>query len=298
MRATVEETRRPKSFDVVCAGEALWKLATPRGPTAKGLPSVRLRPGGGAVDVALALARQGLRVGLATVLTDDKLGRARFERIAASGVDVGGVALSRPRSGFVLVDASGGANQVPADVEERPPLEIPEGGKSDVLLLSGLSPVVSHAAALCKAARAARRKGTFVLLDFNASLHVWAGRDPRTIRMVLREVDAARCSVADLAVVGLDVEMVRAFLRQSAVLTVSDGNGGATATGPFGEVVLVPPAANLRRAHGSGDSVAAALCVELTRPGEVGESPSARWHRALRRGHAGAAMGDGPAFPG
>jgi 2-dehydro-3-deoxygluconokinase len=284
MRAT--EQRLPKSFDVVCAGEALWRLATPEGPSAKGLASMRLRPGGGAVDVALALAREGLRVGLATVLTDDEFGRARFEELADSGVDVAGVALSRPRSGFVLVDASGGANQVPADVEEQPPLEVPDTWTSELLLLSGLSPVVSHAAALCKAARAARRKGALVLLDFNASLHLWAGRDPRTIRMILREVDAARCSIADLAVVGLDVEMVRPLLRQSAVLVVSDGAGGAVARGPFGEVAVAPPAANLHRASGLGDSVAATLCVELTRPGEVGESPSARWHRALRRGYA------------
>jgi 2-dehydro-3-deoxygluconokinase len=285
----VEEQRSANNFDVVCAGDALWRLAAPKGPSTKGLPSMRLRPGGGAVDVALALAREGLRVGLATVRTDDKFGRARYEQIAASGVDVGGVVLSRPRSGFVLVDASGGANQTPADVEEQPPLEVPDGWTSELLLLSGLSPVVSHAAALCKAARAARRKGTLVLLDFNASLHLWAGRDPRTIRMVLRELDAARCSLADLAVVGLDVEAVRPLLKQSAVLVVSDGAGGAVANGPFGEVA-VAPAAEVRRANDSGDAVTAALCVELTRRGEVGESPGARWHRALQRGYAMASM--------
>jgi 2-dehydro-3-deoxygluconokinase len=71
MRATVDEQRRPKQFDVVCAGEALWKLATPKGPSAKDLARMHLRPGGGAVVVALALAREGLRVGLATVLTED-----------------------------------------------------------------------------------------------------------------------------------------------------------------------------------------------------------------------------------
>jgi 2-dehydro-3-deoxygluconokinase len=173
-------------------------------------------------------------------------------------------------------------------VEEQPPLEVPDGWTAEVLLLSGLSPVVSHAAALCRAARAARRKGSLVLLDFNASLHVWAGRDPRTIRMVLREVDAARCSVADLAVVGLDVETVRRFLRSRAALVVSDAVGGAVARGPFGEVVFTPPEEAPIRPSGSGDAVTAALCTELTRACEVGESPSSRWYRALQRGHAAA----------
>jgi 2-dehydro-3-deoxygluconokinase len=240
------------------------------------------------VDVALALAREGLRVGLATVFTDDRFGRACFERIAESGVDIGGVALARARSGFVLVDASGGANQVPADMEEQPPLQVPDGWTAEVLLLSGLSPVVSHAAALCRVARAARRKGSLVLLDFNAGLHLWAGRDPRMIRMVLREVDAARCSVADLAVVGLDVEMVRRYLRPSAILVVSDGVGGAVARGPFGEVAFTPPEDAPLRSSGSGNAVTAALCAELTRPREVGESPSSPWYRALKRGHAAA----------
>jgi 2-dehydro-3-deoxygluconokinase len=249
---------------------------------------VRFRPGGGAVEVALALAHQGLRVGLATVLTDDEIGRRSLERIAASNVHVGGVSLARPRAGFVLVDASGGARQVPSPAEEDPPLEVPVGWSSRIMVLSGLSPVVSHAAALCKAARAARRDGALVLIDFNASLHVWVGRDPRTIRSVLREVDVARCSYADLAVLGMDVAMAREALRPTAVLLVSDGTGRAVATGPFGEVVVARREAIALRPLGAGDAFTAAVCAELTRPGEPGESPSALWHRALVRGCAAA----------
>jgi len=156
------------------------------------------------------------------------------------------------------------------------------------LLLSGLSPAVSHAAALCKAARAARRSGAFVLIDFNASLRAWAGRDSRTIRMVLREVDAARCSLADLAVVGMDVAAVRGVLRPGAVLVVSDDHGGAVATGPFGEVAFVPSQGSQSRAAGAGDACTAAICREMARRAEPGESPNARWFRALQRGHAAA----------
>jgi 2-dehydro-3-deoxygluconokinase len=276
---------RPRRFDVICAGEALLKLAPVADRRSSGM---RLRPGGGAVDVALALAREGLRVGLATVLTDDELGRRSLERIAASNVHVGGVALARPRAGFLLVDSSGGAKQVPTIAEEEAPLEVPVGWSSRMMVLSGLSPVVSHAAALCKAARAARRDGALVLIDFNASLHVWVGRDPRTIRMVLREVDVARCSYADLAVLGMDVATVRGALRPTAVLVVSDGAGGAVATGPFGEVAVAPREAIPLRPRGAGDAFTAAVCAELTRPGEPGESPSSLWYRALRRGHAAA----------
>ena len=236
------------------------------------------------MNVALALARQGLRVGLATVLTDDEFGRTGLKKIAAAKVDVGGVALARPRTGFVLVDSSGGAKQVPSFAEEDAPLEVPAGWSSRIMVLWGLSPVVSHAAALCKAARGARRDGALVLVDFNASLHVWVGRDPRSIRMVLREVDVARCSYADLAVLGMDMATVRAALRPTAVLLVNDEMGGAVATGPFG--VAAPGGAGPLPPNGSGDAFTAAVCAELTRPGEPGETASSLWHRALRRGHA------------
>jgi 2-dehydro-3-deoxygluconokinase len=279
----VPEKGRVRRFDAICAGEALWKLA-PAG-TVQG---VRLRPAGGAVNVALALAREGLRTGLATVLTDDDFGRRTLEKIAASGVDVGGVALARTRAGFVLVDASGGAKQVPSLAEEESPLRVPRQWSSQILILSGVSPVISHAAALCKAARAARRQGALVVVDFNASLHVWAGRDPRMLRGLLREVDVARCSLADLAVLGMDVTTVRSVLRRSAVLVVGEGAGEAMATGPFGEVTFAPREALPIRPNGAGDAFTAAVCAELVRPAEPGESPNALWYRALRRGHVAA----------
>jgi sugar/nucleoside kinase (ribokinase family) len=276
---SIEEEPRAKRFDVICAGEALWKIATPAGPLSRTSPAVR--PGGGPMNIALALASQGLRIGLATVLADDTLGRGYVEKIAVSGVDVAGVSLARSRPGIVRVDASGGASPLPADAEQQQPLEVPVGWSCRILLLSGLSPVVSHAAALCKAARAARRDGSFVLIDFNASLHVWAGRDARTIRMVLREVDAARCSLADLAVLGMDVATVRAALRPTAVLVVGDGAGGAVATGPFGEATFAPPR-GVRLRTGAGDACTAAICAELLRPVDPGESAAARWFRALQ----------------
>jgi hypothetical protein len=46
-------------------------------------------------------------------------GSRRCLPIAAAGIDVGGVTFARPGKGFVLIDASGGANQVPSDAEEE-----------------------------------------------------------------------------------------------------------------------------------------------------------------------------------
>lgn len=254
-----------RAFDVICAGEAL------------------------VINAALALAQQGLRVGLATVLSDDTHGRATKERIAAKGVDVTGVDLAQPTSGLVFV--RGGARQVVPVREEERPVSIPEGWSSKVLLLSGMSPIVSHGAALCKAARAGRRMGSVVVVDVNARWDLWEGRDARSILMVLREADVVWCSAEDLFGMKMSATAVRASMRKNAVLALSDGAGSAFVSGPFGEVArAATPANRMHAGTDGGDAFATAICAELARAGHPGEesgalASGALWQRALDRGH-------------
>lgn len=286
-----------RAFDVICAGEALVSV-TGTGTDGAGIaePALRFRLGGGALNAALALARQGLRVGLATVLSDDTLGRALKERIAAAGVDVGGVELAQPTPGIVFV--RGGARQVISVGDEERPVSIPEGWSSQVLLLSGMSPVVSHGAALCKAARAGRRAGSVVVVDVNARWELWEGRDARSILMVLREADVVWCSAEDLFGLNMDAAAMHVAMRKNAVLALSDGAGSAFATGPFGEVVratsareprdAVPQIADALGGADGGDAFATAICAELARAGHAGEESGELWKRALQRGHEAA----------
>lgn len=258
-------------FDVICAGEALalWN--------AVGMQP-RLRPGGGAVNAAFALARRGLRVGLATVVADDTFGRTLTSRLAAAGVDIGGVVLAAPRTDLVVVHGTGTAGEVVSYRDDEKPVTVPAGWSSEVLLLSGLSPVVAEAAALCKAARAARRAGTIVVVDVNARWQVWAGRDSRAIRMLLREADVVRCSARDLATLHLDVADVRASSRREAVLVLTSELGDAIASGPFGEVTV---RATGPRSIEEGDALTAGVCAALARAGTPGEDRADLWRRAL-----------------
>jgi sugar/nucleoside kinase (ribokinase family) len=261
------------SFEVVCAGEPFWKAARLRGDgLAPPAASAAI------LDATRALARRGLRVGLATVLDDNRPGRALLAQLAALGIDVSGVTLAPQAAELVVVDAAGGQLGV---LSERGTashdFELPSGWSSRVILLSGLSPVTSKAAALCKAARKARREGTSVVLDVAGSLRLWTGRDPRTISMVLREADVVHCSFMDLAVLGIDSASVRGSMRPDATLVVSD-DAGTVATGPFGEVRVKGASRN------AGDGCAAAICADLARPRprEAAESLDGRWHRVLR----------------
>jgi sugar/nucleoside kinase (ribokinase family) len=267
------EGRRRASFDVICAGEPLWKAVSLR---SDGLAPPARRAG--ILDVARLLARKEFRVGLATVLDDDTFGRSLLEEMAAQGTDVSGVTLAAPVAGLVVVDAAGGQLGVVSERGTARDFEIPPGWSSQVLLLSGLSPVTSKVAALCKAARKARREGTIVVLDVAGSLRQWAGRDPRMISMVIREADVVRCSLMDLAMLGTDSASIRRAMRPDATLVMGD-DAGTTATGPFGEVRVK---GRTSASEDPGEECTAAVCAELSRPHRSTESQEGRWHRILR----------------
>ncbi len=280
-RRTMREPRT-RTFDVICAGEARVSVALRDGRAEQ--QRVRFRPGGGAMNAALALATEGLRVGLASVLTDDSSGRSLLTKLTASGVDIDGVQMAQPTRSLVFV--RGGARQVVSSREEQQPIAVPERWSSRVLLLSGMSPVVSHAAALCKAARAARRAGAAVVVDVNAMWPVWQGRDARTIRMVLREADVVWCRAEDLFALNMDVTTLRAALRPTAVSVSSDGAGRAWATGPFGEIAHSQEGSPASLPLHEGDAFTVAICEELARVGHADERGGLLWERVLKRAHA------------
>src|SRR5690348_9005971 len=94
-----------RGFDVICAGETAWRVISNARASRLGF-----EPDGGAVKAAVTLARNEMRVGLATVLTDDALGRALFRHLTNAGVDTSGVVLTQPSTRLFFV--SGGARQV------------------------------------------------------------------------------------------------------------------------------------------------------------------------------------------
>lgn len=284
---------RVAAFDVIAAGEARWDLALPGGSSADP-SSPQLLPAGSAVLAAIALARRGLRVGLAAVLGDDTPGRALRAHVAAAGVDIGGVSLSAPQPSLLFVEGRGAAARVVSRGPEEPPVTIPEGWAAQVLLLTGLSPLVAHAGAFCKEARRARRAGTVVVLDLRARRHLWAGHDPRVLRSVLLECDVVRYSTDDMTVLGLDPAAARAMMRPEAVLVVTSPTR-IHATGTFGELTsdrpiasALAPSSSTPESSPPAGGVITAICAELSRSGPTGTDLPELWRRVVTRARPGA----------
>lgn len=273
---------RADDLDVLCVGEALWDLTPPRGGTFAGAPSLRFRPGGAAVNVALLLARLGWRAGLAAVLGDDALGEALAARVSARGVSTALVRRAPPRTGLCFAEPAGEGTRVVgyrSAGDEAP--ELGAGWRARALLLTGLAPSPEQATRFGAAASEGRRRGALVVVDVNARPRLWQGRGGAPAWIA--EAGVVKASEEDLAAMGLDERAMRAAMGPKAVLVVTAGPRAARAIGPFGEVRAAPrPAKAEGRAVGAGDAFTAGVLDVLLREGGGDD----RWERALRRGHA------------
>jgi len=273
-------------LDVLCMGEALWDLAPPRGQTFAAARSLRFRPGGGAVNVALALARLGWKAGLAATVGADALGDALTSQLAARGVGTALVQRAPPRTGLVFVeDTRSSAKIVAYRQADEPVPQLLPGWNARALLLTGLWPSEAQSARFGAAAREARRQEARVLVDLNARPRMWRGHAGATAPAWLAEASVVKASEEDLATMGLDEATLRAAMNPSAVLVVTAGAGAARAVGPFGEVERAPvPAADLgaTKAVGAGDLFMAGIFDAILRGDRA---DAAFWESTLRRGH-------------
>lgn len=268
-------------LDVLCAGEALWDLKAPA--SFAEADALAFRPGGAAVNVALALAKRKVRVGLAAVVGDDALGEALLARVRTAGVEAW-FARALPRTGLMFAERSAkGARFVGYRSPEEPAPPLPRRWSARALLLTGLMPSREHAAMLGAAARAGRRRGALVMVDVNARPRVWRGRDATPALEVIAESDVVKASADDLAVLGLGVDTLMAAMRRRAVLVTTAGPGPARAVGAFGEVTRAPGRTLAGDPLGAGDAFTAGLLIELLRERDPHDTTT--WDHALRRAH-------------
>lgn len=241
-----------------------------------------MKPGGAAVNVALALAKRGLRVGVSAVVGDDALGEALAARLERAGVEA---ALDRvlPRTPILLAERhEGGARYVGYRSSDEPPPRV-EAREARAVLITGLMPSAEHARALAEAARVARSRGAVVFVDVNARPRVWRGRDPEIARAVVREADVVKASEEDLRVLAIETDLTA---REGSTLVVTAGAGPARATGSFGEIARAPEVVAPGDTLGAGDAFMAGLLVARLAAGGAKDARS--WDRALRAGHASA----------
>ncbi|MGH3361978.1 MAG: carbohydrate kinase family protein [Nocardioides sp.] len=249
---------------VLVVGEALVDVVHARDG------SVTEHPGGSAANVAVALARLGTPVRLATSFADDGHGRLIAEHLRAAGVDLASDPHVVDRTSTAVARlGAGGSAEYEFDLDWR--LGPPSGDRLPAVVhVCSLGAVLSPGAEAVRALAGRVPAGGLVSYDVNARPAV-TGTGPDLLRQVETMAglaDLVKASDEDLAVLypGLGMEeAARALLDVGAqAVAVTCGEQGAAW---FGGVTVRVPSHRVRVVDtiGAGDTFAAALIDSLLR---------------------------------
>ncbi|GAB2756248.1 sugar kinase [Salinifilum aidingensis] len=277
----------PGAFEALCVGETMSLIAPEQPVALENAARFTLSAGGAESNVAMHLAGLGHRVGWASKVGDDPLGRRLVADISAAGVATDLVATeSAAPTGVYFKNPGPDGTRVHYYRSGSAASTMDEGFLGDgvldaveVLHVSGITPALSAACDRMVQHLLARPRRHLLSFDVNHRPAMWPAEQaaPR-----LREL----ADLADIVFVGLDeaaalwgartAEEVRAMLPRPGTVVVKDAANAAWELGA--EPVSVPaPHVDVVEPVGAGDAFAAGYLAGVLR----GFDPQ----RRLRFGH-------------
>lgn len=297
-------------YDVVTLGETMLRFTPANLKRLEAATAFNLEVGGSESNLAVGLARLGLKVLWLSRLTDNPLGRLIERTIAGYGVDTSQVIWTdgdrvglffleegrAPRSSRVIYDRKDSAisQMKPAEL----PLDLFRPEQARLLHLSGITPALSPNLALTaqRALKLAKAAGWQVSFDLNYRSRLWA--PPVALAGCNPFIQAADILFAPLNDVHLiydleaegTPEQALNFLRQQhpqAAIVLTMGKQGAIGAEPGGPVFQQAafPAEEVDRV-GGGDAFAAGFLYSYLTAAETED----RLAQSLRWGAAAAAL--------
>lgn len=265
-----------KPLEVVTWGETMIRLSPPKGRALEDTPYLDVMAGGTESNMAIALSRLGHRVGWASRLPENPLGRRIVGDIRRHDVDVSRVIWAPDEKAGLLFIESGVAprpNRVYYDrsdtaISRLQPNELDYAylGSADVLFLTGVTPALSSGCreAWLRSAKEAKAAGSKVVVDVNYRGKLWSTQAAReTMEAVFPSVDLVLCGLQDLQLMfGMPADPVLAsesFANVYGVKQVVLTLGGDGALFREGDSVLTEPVVptDIQDRIGSGDAFAA-----------------------------------------
>jgi fructokinase len=267
---------------ILVCGEALIDLFV--GPAVGAEMPARAVPGGSPFNVAIGLARLGVRSGFLGCLSRDRFGLLLADVLAQEGVDIRSIVRSdRPSTISVVATApdgqptysfhgEGAADRalLPADLPARLPDEV------EALTFGSFAMVVEPVGSTY-AELAEREKGRRVIsVDPNlrpavvGDLGRWAAASER----YFRAADIVKASDEDVRIAWsgkATIGEAAAFWRDrgAKLVVITQGARGATAFAAAGTVSVPAPPITVRDTVGAGDSFHAALLARLSSTGRL-----------------------------
>ena len=187
-------------YDVVTFGEAMVRLSPPHFQRLEQAQSFDAQPGGAELNVAVGVARLGLKSAWVSKLPKNGLGYLIRNRAQELGVDCSHIVWSdkgragiyfvefgsSPRASSVLYDRAGSAISMvqPGEIDWE---KVFSGSKH--FHMSGITPALSGSAseATAEALKAAKKAGCTVSYDLNYRKKLWTPADAKKIQEPLME---------------------------------------------------------------------------------------------------------------
>jgi fructokinase len=273
------------TLDAICFGEALWDMHE-RSPG-----MFERHVGGASANVAIALARLGLRAGVVAGIGADDFGDALVAAMRDDGVETRFVKRFAKRTAVTFItrdsrgeprfhnyregsaDAAFGAEHVARPAAAARAIVIGTATPASESLVDATHALLDHAA----------RSNALVVVDLNARPKLW--RDARAMR------DAALRIVARAHVVKASADDAALLRRrdEGGIWVLTSGAGAARALGSQLDVRVDAKRARCVDATGAGDAflagVVAALLAQGARAGSSALGDPAVWTNALAVGH-------------
>ncbi len=288
-------------MDVACFGELLWDFyeadtKSEKEPIAR---QFRRELGGASANVAVTLARLGVKVGAIGGVGKDKLGAALEAALAAEGVDTTHVVRLPASTGitFVTHTSTGDASFIPYR-RATADMVVSEGdvsaamGKTRFALVSSTSMLPIARPATEKFLAAVEKAKGAVVVDLNVRAHLWA--DDGEMRAAAKDLVAraalVKGSERDLnALAGKrGVSWLEENAKQ-ATWILTRGENGAAAVGPHGQATAPTKRVRCIDRTGGGDAFVAGVLAVLVKAGAKPNgtewNDAKLWTRALEVGH-------------
>lgn len=286
--------------DVVCFGEILWDFyeadAKPeKEPIAR---TFRREVGGSSANLAVGLARLGVKAAVAGGVGEDKLGAALDSALAAEGVDTGSlVKVGGASTGitFVTTSATGEASFVPyrgADSRLTEDDVTASMAKGKFVVVSSTSMLPSARPATEKLIAAAEKAKATLVVDLNVRAHLWSDADAMrgAVKDLAGRAALVKASERDLnAVAGKRGMSWLEENAKQATWVLTRGENGAAAVGEHGQATAPTKRVRCVDRSGGGDAFLAGVLGVLVRagakPGAAEWKDAKMWTRALEFGH-------------
>jgi fructokinase len=279
-------------LDVLCFGEALVDLLPDRRGLIRDCERFAVHSGGAPANVAVGLARLGMRVGFRGVIGDDEFGHLLERKLAAEGVELSLRATDKAKTGlwFIALSETGERSFfAPSGTRSADKLIGPDDADPDAIararwLHVGTSAHVLPAGqeALRAAVESAALQSVRVSFDPNIRAHLWA--DLRQVERLCAELlplcDFVKIADDEVGPVTGETDPEKALDKLQAMgiplVCVTRGEKGAWVGRGSDRFEVPAPRVEVADTTGAGDAFVAAMLSRLAAEPAIQDIPLSR----------------------